>query len=96
MNQTPKRVDMRTTMPATAQWVDKQRAEWGAAHVNTCIRLALAGQPGEFYALEAGHVMGVPFPATHAMAAAQNYAVMCGVTFAGFMREPAAKDAPCA
>lgn len=88
MTQPSKRVDMRTSMPATAEWVTQKRAEWGTEHVNACIRRALAGEAGEFYAVEAGHVLGVPFPATHPMAEVQNYAVLCGVAFAGFMREP--------
>lgn len=83
-----KRVDMRASMPETAEWIERKRSELGREHVNDCIRRAMAGEPGHFYAMENGHVLGVPFPSVHPMAEMQDYAVLCGVTFAGFMREP--------
>ena len=78
----------RGDMPLTAAWLDERRAEYGKAHVNDCIRRSLAGEAGYFYAIEDGHVLGVPFPATHAMAHWQEYALICGVHYAAFLRTP--------
>lgn len=88
MNQPVKRLDLRLDMPETAKWVDVKRLEWGPPHVNACIRRALGGEPGFFYAIEAGKVLGAPFPATHPVFEQQRYAVMMGCSFAGFMLEP--------
>lgn len=94
---------MRDAMPKTAEWVDKRRAEWGRDHVNDCVRRAMGGEPGYFYAMEAGHVLGTPWPAGaaveglpipperakgHTVAEWQRAAVLLGVAFAAFMREP--------
>ncbi len=87
-SQPAERLDLRRQMPETAKWVDGKRQEWGAAHVNACIREALAGEPGRFYAIEGGHVLGTPFPATHPAAADQQFAILMGCTFAGFMAMP--------
>lgn len=80
-------------MPETANWVERMRQERGAAFVNDCIRRAIKGEPGLFYAIERGHVLGTPFPATHAIAADQNMAVALGCTFAGFMATPPSSEA---
>ena len=85
-----KKLDMRTDMPCTTEWVEERRAEWGKAHVNGCIRRALAGEAGQFYAIEGGHVIGTPFPPHHDVSELQQYAVMCGTTFAAFIAEPGA------
>lgn len=79
---------LRDKMPRTSEWVDTQRAALGKDWVNDCIRRAQRGEPGLFYALEAGHVLGTPFPATHPLHASQQYAVMVGVQFAGFIAQP--------
>ena len=83
------KVDLRQHMPETAKWVDKKREELGAKFVNGCIRRALNGEPGFFYALERGHVLGTPFPATHPIAKDQHFAITMGCTFAGFIASPA-------
>lgn len=88
MNQTGARADLRQQMPETAQWVEAKRAELGKEHVNGCIKRALAGEPGLFYAIERGQVLGTPFPATHAIAADQRLAVLWGCSFAGFIALP--------
>lgn len=84
------RVDLRQHMPETAKWVDQKRQEFGAEFVNGCIRRALKGEPGHFYAMERGHVLGTPFPATHPVDKDQKYAVIMGCTFAGFIADPTA------
>ena len=84
----PKPVDMRRDMPETARWIDARRAEWGKAHVNDCIRRAMAKEPGWFYAMERGHGVGMPFPATHALSELQAHAVITGSTFAAFLARP--------
>lgn len=88
MSQPAPRVDMRQQMPETAKWVEAKRTELGKDHVNACIKRALAGEPGLFYAIERGQVLGTPFPATHVIAADQRMAVLVGCTFAGFIALP--------
>jgi len=80
--------DLRSVMPKTAQWVEVQRALYGREWVNGCIRSALDGDPGHFFAIEGGHVLGVPFPPTHPIHEMQQMAVLMGVGFAGFIRKP--------
>ncbi len=87
------KLDLRTQMPETAEWVDTKRAEYGAEHVNDCIRRALKGEAGRFYAFERGHILGTPFPATHPIAEHQALAVKLGCSFAGFIAEPDATGA---
>lgn len=82
------RIDLRQQMPETAKWVDERRQEFGAGHVNACIRRAIKGEAGLFYAFEHGHVLGTPFPPTHPIAADQNFAVMTGCQFAAFIAMP--------
>jgi len=88
MDQQAKKVDLRAQMPSTSKWVEERRAEWGRDHVNSCIRDALAGVPGRFYAIEGGHVLGTPFPPHHDVFELQHYAVVCGSPFAAFMEQP--------
>ena len=83
--------NMRLSMPRTAEWVDAQRAKYGDKHVNACIRQAITGTPGLFYAMEGGHVLGTPFPASHPIASEQNWAVMLGCAFAAFIAHPKEK-----
>jgi hypothetical protein len=80
---------LRTAMPATAKWVQERRNEFGQAHVDRCIREGLGGVPGRFYAIEAGHITGTPFEATHPIAEFQDLAVVTGASFAGFIARPA-------
>ena len=87
-SQSAARFDLRQQMPETSKWVDRKREELGKAFVNDCIRRAMAGEPGLFYAMERGHVLGTPFPATHPIAMQQDIAVAVGCTFAGFIADP--------
>lgn len=80
--------NLRGQMPETAKWVDEQRAKYGAEHVNSCIKAALAGVAGKFYAMEAGQILGTPFPATHPVADDQKFALMIGSPFAAFIETP--------
>ena len=86
-NQPAAKLDLRKDMPETAKWVDAKRKEVGAEFVNTCIRRAMKGEPGYFYAMERGHVLGTPWPATHPVANDHNYAILMGCTFAGFIAQ---------
>lgn len=88
----PKPASLRETMPKTAEWVDRMRAQLGAAYVNEQIRLSLKGEPGRFYAIEGGNVLGTPFPPTHPIDQEQRLAVLIGVSFAGFIAEPEGAD----
>lgn len=81
-------VSMRDEMPETARWIDRQRKAFGVDYVNECIRRAVKGEAGLFYAFERGHVLGTPFPATSSMAQWQDHAVAVGCTFAGFIAKP--------
>lgn len=80
--------DLRQQMPETSKWVDAKRVELGKDFVNDCIRRSMKGEPGLFYAMERGHVLGTPFPATHPVAKDQQYAITMGCTFAGFIATP--------
>jgi hypothetical protein len=88
MNQVVKAPDMRQSMPLTTEWIGQRRAEYGREFVDGCIRAALKGEPGRFYAMEGGHVVGTPFPASDPMAHWQQYAIVCGVRFAAFLAKP--------
>ena len=88
MNQPAQRADLRLTMPKTTEYVARMRAEWGAEHVNNCLRRASKGEPGFFYAIESGLMAGTAFPAGHAIAPWQANAVLWGVQFAVFMATP--------
>lgn len=93
MNQPEKGADMRTSMPETADWVARRRLEWGREHVDRCLRRAtVEKQPGFFYAMERGRVVGTPFPADHPAAEWQQYAVLNGCSFAVFMKQPEGAD----
>lgn len=94
MNQPAKKVDMRRAMPMTTEWVQRKRTELGKDHVDGCIRRAMEGEAGCFYAIEGGHVVGTPFPSAHPVAEWQQYAVVNGTAFAGFIAEPVQTSAP--
>jgi len=83
-----KQPDMRTAMPMTAEWIERKRLDLGKTHVNDCLRRAIAGEPGRFYAIEGGHVLGTPFPPAHPVSQWQQYAVVNGTAFAAFIAEP--------
>lgn len=85
--------DLRAQMPETSKWVDAKREEYGVAFVNDCIRRGMKGEPGRFYAMEKGHVLGTPFPGDHPVAQYQNYAITMGCGFAGFIANPPAAPA---
>jgi hypothetical protein len=86
-----KQAGLRDSMPETAIWVDSKRKEFGSDFVNGCIKQALAGVPGRFYAMENGHVLGTPFAATDPIADWQNYAITTGCKFAAFIETPGEK-----
>lgn len=90
----PGKPDLRSAMPATAQWVQEQRKAFGAAHVNQCLREGLGGVPGRFYAIEGGYTTGTPFPASHPIADHQRLAVVVGAAFAGFIAHPPTEATP--
>ncbi len=77
--------DLRLAMPKTAEWVAIQRRTFGNAWVTEQIRRGMAGEPGHFYAIEGGYVVGAPVPA---MVDWQQYAVVTGCPFAGFIATP--------
>jgi len=83
-----KTANLRGSMPETAKWVDEQREKHGAPWVNSCIKAAMAGTAGRFYAMENGHFLGVPFPSTHPVAQDQDFALMVGCKFAAFIATP--------
>ena len=83
-----KQASLRESMPETAIWVDAKRVELGADFVNSCIKQALTGTPGRFYAMENGHVLGTPFTPDHPIAQDQNMAILLGCKFAGFIAQP--------
>lgn len=86
------RFDLRQQMPETAKWVEARRLELGKEFVNDCIRRAMKGEPGLFYAMERGHVLGTPFPATHPIDQWQRHAVLTACEFAAFIAEPAKQE----
>lgn len=77
--------DMRNAMPKTAEWVASMRKRHGNEWVTEQIRRGMKGEPGHFYALEGGYVLGTPLPT---MADWQDFAVVTGCPFAGFMAVP--------
>lgn len=81
--------NMRDDMPLTAKWVDARRAEFGREWVHDCVRRAIAGEAGWFYAIENGHVLGMPFGTMDAaLAQWEQFAVLAGVEFAAFIARP--------
>lgn len=89
----PAAKSMRETMPMTSEYVDRLRREMGHQYVNEMIRRAMAGEPGCFYAIENGRVLGTPFTSNDAAIAMwQSVAVTHGAKFACFIA-PAPADA---
>lgn len=52
---------LRDAMPKVARLIDEKRKLYGPDHVAACITAARRGEPNQFFAFEAGHVVGVPF-----------------------------------
>jgi predicted DNA-binding protein YlxM (UPF0122 family) len=50
----------------------------GRGFVDECIKRALAGEAGYFYAMEGGHVLGTPFPAGEPIADRTRRTPFCG------------------
>lgn len=80
--------ELKTRMPTVAKIVDERRNQWGAAHVNQCIKAGMKGEPNRFFAIEAGHVVGTPFDAACDLHHAAKLAVLVGGAFVA-MQEPA-------
>ena len=81
--------DMRTMMPTVAQQVNAWRGQYGRAWVNGCIKRGLTGEPGWFFAMEGGHVLGTPARAMDVEAfSVQGFALLMGGRGAAFIREP--------
>lgn len=60
---------IRRAMPRVGSLIAAQRKAMGDAHVTACQQRGMAGEPGWFYAWEAGVALGTPWP--EAMAALQ-------------------------
>lgn len=82
----PAKFSLRAAMPKTAQWVDARRAELGEDYVNACIKKALAGEAGQFYAVEAGHVLGKPFAWSESHQKMISDSLACGAPFFAAIR----------
>ena len=74
-------------MPRVARLIDEKRQAWGAAHVNDCIKAAVAGEPDQFWAVEAGIQAGTPFSVGKDFEHYAKVAQMVGGAFM-VMREP--------
>ena len=84
------RIDMRSTMPAVTEQVAQWRSQYGAEYVNECIKRSMRGEPGLFFAMEAGHTIGTPARATDVPSfSVQGYALLLGGDGAAFIRVPA-------
>jgi hypothetical protein len=87
------RRSLRDDMPMTAKWIDQHRAAWGKPYVDDLLRRAIGkagaqGEPGLFYALENGRVLGTPFTDYPEIEFWQRYAVVNGAKFAAFIQPP--------
>ncbi len=79
----------RENMPQVARWLDQKREQWGKQYVDDLVvRAVNAKEPGLFYAMENGYVLGTPFPVEHALMEWQVKAMRLGTSFAVFMLEP--------
>jgi hypothetical protein len=81
----------RDRMPSVWRKIGEYRQLWGKEHVAECIRRGMAGEPGWFYASEAGHVEGTPFTAEQVTTDLLKQAVALGHRYWVVMRPPAAK-----
>jgi hypothetical protein len=78
---------LRSAMPRVARLIDEKRQAWGAAHVNDCIKAGVAGEPDQFWAVEAGIQAGTPFSVGKDFEHYAKVAQMVGGAFM-VMREP--------
>jgi hypothetical protein len=78
----------RDVMPQVWRKIGEYSQKWGKAHVTECIQRGMAGEPGWFYAFEAGHVAGTPFTADEVVTQGLHLAVALGGRFAVVMRPP--------
>ena len=86
---TPPRLDMRAAMPEVARQIDEWRATHGRKYVDDCIKRGMQGEPGWFFAMEGGHVLGTPCRATDIAAfSVQGYSLLLGGDGAAFIRTP--------
>lgn len=77
---------MREAMPNVAEQVDGLRAKYGSEHVVECIKRGMQGEPDQFYAFEAGQVIGTPFTADQVTMKYLMLAAAIGGQFACVMR----------
>jgi hypothetical protein len=59
---TPRPINMRSVMPATAALIDAFRAEFGVDEVSASVRRGMKGEAGMFWSSEAGHEVGTRDP----------------------------------
>ena len=86
------KIDMRTAMPTVTEQVDAWRNQYGTRYVNDCIMRSMRGEPGLFFALENGHVIGTPANALDVQPfSVQGYALLMGGC-AAFIRAPKESD----
>lgn len=81
-------------MPNVAAVLEEQRQAFGAAHVDDCIVRGLDGQPGFFYAIEGGHVVGTPFFGDATLLQALALQILFGRSFTVVIRPPSEVEAP--
>ena len=86
------KIDMRTAMPTVTEQVEAWRSEYGTKYVNDCIMRSMRGEPGLFFAMENGHVIGTPAsPLDVQPFSVQGYALLLGGG-AAFIRAPKESD----
>lgn len=83
----PKRT-VKDQMPLTHGWLNEQRERFGRQHVNNAVRAGLAGERNQFYAVEAGHVLGTPFDWTDGGLFIISMSVLTGAKFVAGIRDP--------
>lgn len=82
-------MNLRESMPQTAAFVDARRAEYGVEWVNRCIAEGHKHKrAGWFYAVEAGHVLGTPWPPADAVGQLATIAAAMGSGFICIVRPP--------
>jgi hypothetical protein len=85
-------VRYREVMPGVWAQLEAWRAAWGAPYVAEAVRRGMAGQPGWFWAMEAGYVVGTPFRADADLMRTLALGVAIGGSMAAVMRPPAAQE----
>lgn len=76
----------RDLMPNVAERIDQYRNDWGKEWVNECIKRGMRGEPGWFYAFEAGHAVGTPFTTDQITHDLVQQAACLGARFVVVMR----------